>query len=260
MGFIVEMSKARELHDELLQAKPADARHDADICSFCVDKAAQSTAPVPSGPENETTEPEGTEGGTTKAMADNENKMISEETHQALMEKALKDATSATDSALQSKVSENTELASKVETLTEENASLVTDNARLNKELDEAQVSLKAATDEVASLKTEKEEIEAAAALAETASKRGEQIRNLKLFPEEFVTERASRWAAIPDEDWAERVAEWQATAKPAAGAAAATTDSASALEGTSGDLTTETAAADDKATSARRAALGLQQ
>lgn len=260
MGFIVEMSKARELHDELLQAKPADARHDADICSFCVDKAAQSTAPVPSGPENETTEPEGTEGGTTKAMADNENKMISEETHQALMEKALKDATSATDSALQSKVSENTELASKVETLTEENASLVTDNARLNKELDEAQVSLKAATDEVAALKTEKDEIEAAAALAETASKRSEQIRNLNLFPEEFVTERASRWAAIPDEDWAERVAEWQATAKPTAAAAGTTTtDSASAMEGTSGQLTTETASADEPKNS-RRAVLGLQQ
>ena len=98
-GLVVDKVKARELHDELLTGMPEGARHDADICSFCVDKAAQE-APVPSGPEA-IKDPEGTEGGTTKAMADDTKQdMISKETHDALLEKALKDATSVTTEAL----------------------------------------------------------------------------------------------------------------------------------------------------------------
>jgi len=64
---------------------------------------------------------------------------ISQETHEALLEKALKDATSITEKALETKIQENADLTTTVTTLTEANGSLVTDNARLNSELDTAQ-------------------------------------------------------------------------------------------------------------------------
>lgn len=244
--------KARELHDELLAAKPEGARHDVDICSFCVDKATQ-IAPAPSGPEATPTAPEDTEGGTTTAMSD-EIKTISVETHEALLEKALREATSATEQALASKIEENTKLAAEVASLTETKTTLETDNARLNKELDTAQVSLKATADEVASMKAEKAAEDLAAQKAEIASKRAEQVKSLGLFEENFIAEKAEKWADLAEEQWAERVEEWSSArkAQPSSG------DTASALTGTSGELTTEhTETASEKPT-ARRAALGL--
>ena len=244
--------KARELHDQLLVAMPTGARHDAEICSFCVDKSAQ-TAPVPSGPE--AISPDGTEGGTTTAMTDTEKAAsISQETHEALLEKALKDATSITEKALETKIQENADLTTTVTTLTEANGSLVTDNARLNSELDTAQVSLKATTDEVASLKQEKADIETAALKADTASKRAEQVKNLGLFEEKYIDEKAAKWADLADADWAERVEEWSAR-KPEI---TASTEVASAMEGTSGELTTEHTDEASQTESSRRRVLGL--
>lgn len=248
------MSKinARELHDELLLAKPEGARHDADICSFCVDNAAQ-VAPVPSGPEAK--QPESKKGGTTTAMSDNENAptSISMETHQALLEKALKDAVSTTEKALETKIHEKTELEATVKTLTEEKASLETDNARLNTELDTTQLSLKSVSDEFAALKGEIAAKEEAALKTELAAKRTEQVKALALFPEEFIADKATRWADMAEEDWNERVEEWQAR-KPAS---TSNIDSASAMSGTSGDLTTEVAG-EVKTTSTRRSVLGI--
>lgn len=246
--------KARELHDQLLEGMPEGARHDADICSFCVDKAAQE-APVPSGPEA-IKEPEGTEGGTTKAMADDTKQdVLSKETHEALLEKALKDATSATESALERKTQEAAELTEKVTALESKVEELTADNARLNTELDEAQIKVKAATDEAEALKSEKAEREAEAAKAEIASKRADQVKALGIFPDEFVTEKASRWAELADADWAERVEEWSAR-KPEA---TPNTETASALSGTTGELTKETTdTASETTTVPRRAVLGL--
>lgn len=246
---------ARELHNQLLLAKPEGARHDADICSFCVDNAAQA-APVPSGPEA-TTEPESKKGGTTTAMSNDEKTtdMLSRETHEALMEKAVKDAVAATAATLEVKLQENAELQKLNEVLTEEKASLESDNARLNTDLDNAQVSLKSVTDEVAALKTEKAQAEEAALKAELASKRSEQVKALGLFPEEFIAEKAARWADVAEEEWTERVEEWQARTA----AAVANVDAASAMSGTSGELTKElTDEAAETTSSARRGVLGL--
>ena len=245
--------KARELHDELLVGMPEGARHNADICSFCVDKAAQE-APVPSGSEA-IKDPEGTEGGTTKAMADDiKQDAISKETHEALLEKALKDATSVTTEALERKTQEAAELTTKVETLTAENASLKSDNARLNTELDTAQISLKTATDEADLLKKEKADAAAAQEKAELATKRADQVKALGVFPEEFVTEKAARWAELAESDWSERVEEWAAR-KPEA---TPNTEVASALSGTTGELTKEHTDTASDATTSRRAVLGL--
>ena len=250
------------LHDELLSAMPEGARHDSDLCFFCTaDKAAQaSPAPVPSDSSSSGASIDRTptpEGGTPHTMSDTIS-TISTETHAALLEKAVKDATSTTENALARKVEEATALSAQVSELQAEKASLTTDNERLNKELDTAQVSLKNATDEVASLKADNAAKDEAARKADIASKRAEQVTNLNLFPKDYVTEKASKWADVSDEDWAERIEEWK-QAKPATTSTTATTtgDTASAMTGTAGDLTKDVDSA-SKPIPARRAALGL--
>lgn len=247
---------ARELHNQLLEAKPEGARHDADICSFCVENASQA-APVPPGPEATNTAPEHTEGGTTTAMSDNDSKTIntmSVETHEALMEKALREATSATDQALEAKIAEVDGFKTENASLKESNAKLTEEAERLNKELDKAALELKEANEKAAALEAEKAEREEAARLDEIASARKEQVRALGLFEEEYVTEKASHWAKLPDTDWAERVEEWTARKPGAQGG-----DTASALSGTSAALTNEgDIASNTEKTSSRRAVLGL--
>lgn len=180
--------------------------------------------------------------------------MISRETHEALLAKALADGTAALETALAAKSEEVTSLTGQLDELTTSKAALTEDNERLNRELDTAQVSLKAATDEVAAMKDEAEKREEAARLAEIASKRAEQVENLGLFSKEYVTEKAALWAGMGDSDWAERLEEWR-TIKPAVSENDGS-DSASALTG-GGGLTDEPA--DDAPTdNAKRAALGL--
>ena len=185
---------------------------------------------------------------------------ISQEAHEALVRKAVEEATKTVEAALATKTEEVTTLSTKVEELTTEGASLKAENDRLNTELDSAQVKLTAATEEVSSLKKDISEKEEAAKVAEVASKRTEQVKNLKLFDDEFITtERAARWAAQTDEAWTEQLEEWKQL-KPAA-ATDDKTDAASAMTGTS-DLTKDkkddTAAGDAGKPTNRRAVLAL--
>lgn len=198
---------AARLHDELLSQMPEGARHDSDICTFCADKAArtQAQASVPSGSEPSDAPASellpNPEGGTTQEMAEKENETLSRETHEALLAKAVGDASAATEAALARKIEENTELAGQVSTLTAQNAELSADNDRLNKELDTAQVALKVATDEVAALKADNAAKDEAARRAEIAGKRADQVANLGLFPKEYVQEKAARWAEFSFEN-----------------------------------------------------------
>lgn len=161
-----------------------------------------------------------------------EKDMISKETHDALLDKAVRDAVAALETekaALAQKISD--EFTPKVETLETEVASLKTENERLNGELDTAQVQLKEATDEVASLKSD---IAAAAEKAERddrASKRIEQVKGLGLFTDEYIADKASKWADIDDDAWGDRVQEWSAL--KGASVTTTTTDTASAMTGT---------------------------
>lgn len=259
--FSVETAEAVELHDTLLANMPEGARHDSDICSFCADKAhkTNSTAsrnpPGLAGPDvsGQTSQIENTKGGTSETMTD-----ISQETHEALLAKALADATATTEKALLSKTEEAAESASKVEALTTEVASLKADNDRLNGELDTAQVTLKTAQDEVAALKADIASKDEAALKADVASKRAEQVTKLGLFAEEYIGEKAEAWAGLSDDAWTERLEEW-AKLKPAT---SVTDDTASAMSGTTEKLTdagdaVDTASAEKKP-SARRAVLGL--
>ena len=183
---------------------------------------------------------------------------MTKETHEALLTKAVNDATVATEQALATKTEENKSLAAKNQELESEVASLKADNDRLNGELDTAQVSLKAANEKVDQLESDIAAKDEAARKAEIASKRADQVKNLKLYDDEYVQERASSWAELSDEDWTSRLDEW-AKIRPV-DAAATKTDNASAMSGTSGELTKEPAtdAAHETKTPARRAALGL--
>lgn len=255
------------MHDELLANQPEGARHDSDICPFCVDKATQGgqssasvTPPVDDRSGAPTQVPVGTEGGTTETMTDNtKQETLTLEAHEALLEKALREATSTTEAALERKTQEASELASQVEELKAKNAELTSETARLNGELDKAQIDLKAANDRAAEMKDAADKAAADAAKAELASKRAEQVKNLGLFTEEYVAEKASKWADVADDAWAEQLEEWRLikpdVAKEGTGAGASQ-DAASAMTGTSGHLTTETDTA--STTSPRRAALGL--
>ena len=132
---------------------------------------------------------------------------ISQETHEALLAKAVADATTTTEQALERKTIEASELSIKHDELAAK-VTLTEDNARLNRELDEAQVKLRAATDENAALRNDIAAKDEAARLAEVASKRSEQVKNLQLFPEDYIGEKASAWARLSDDDWAERLDE----------------------------------------------------
>lgn len=187
------------------------------------------------------------EGGTTPIM-----ETITQETHEALLEKALRDATASLEA-------EKAELERRVAALeeagsasSEEVASLKSENERLNGELDTAQVALKTAQDEAEALKADVAAKEEAARLAEVAAERSAQVRNLNLFTEEYVTEKASLWAGMEEAAWSERLEEWKVVkGQQSTSSAPASTDTASAMSGSA-----EIPAG--KEPSARRRALGL--
>jgi hypothetical protein len=260
----VDTVAARKLHDDLLASRPEGASHNGDICPFCVDKATEDmpTVPDPSrsgGPDASSNQPVPDDNGGRDTHPMSDNASISQETHQALLAKAVADATSATEKALETKTTEAAASAARVTELEAKVETLETENARLNGELDSAQVSLTAANEKVATLETTINEQAAAAAKAEIVSKRTEQAKNLKMFDDEYVAERAEAWADLSDDDWASRLDEWSKL-KPAATDAPAG-DTASAMSGTSGSLTQDPKPGDtasESKPSARRAALGL--
>lgn len=259
----VDIAAGRKLHDELLASKPEGASHNADICPFCVDKATEDvpTVPDPSrsgGPDAPATStvPDDHGGRDNPPMSD-----ISQETHEALLNKAVADATSVTEKALETKTAEAAELKTQVDAKTTEAAELKTENDRLNADLDKAQVELQAARDEVADLKKQIADAEAEKAKAEVAAERAKQVTNLGLYEPEYVAERASSWADLSAEDWAARLDEWSKL-KPVSTEGSAQSDAASAMSGSTESLTKEPAkvdsASDTTPKSSRRAALGL--
>lgn len=267
----METAEAIALHDQLLVSPPAGARHDRDICPICVDKATETAHPpsrIPpgsAGPDvsdiqnkSHTT----TEGGTPEPMSDNASTAISQETHQALLQKAVTDATAATDAALQTVTAERNELKTKLDAAEAESATLKADNARLNGDLDKAQVELKTATDKAAELEGDLAKEREDRAKADVASKRIEQVKNLNLFGDDYITdEKAQSWANLDEAAWTERLEEWSKL-KPAEGGTSTggTADTASAMSGTTEKLTAggDADAASETKPSARRGVLGL--
>ena len=264
----METAEAIALHDQLLENQPSGARHDSDICPICVDKATETANPpsrIPPGSagpdvsDDNTKSHTITEGGTPDTMSDNANTM-SEETHRALLNQAVTEATKATDAALQTVTAERDDLKAKLEVAEADKAALQSANDRINGDLDKAQLELKAAQDKAASAEQELAKERDDRAKADVASKRVEQVKNLGLFPKDYITdEKASAWANLDEAAWTERVDEWSKL-KPAT-AGEGTADTASAMSGTTEELTKEPegdTASDKSKPAPRRAVLGL--
>lgn len=191
---------------------------------------------------------------------------ISQEAHEALQAKAVSDAVTATESALSRATEEKATALTKVGELETANTALTADVTRLNGELDKSQLELKAAQDKVAELEKAAKDKDEAAQAAEVASTRATQVKDLDVFEEQYVTDNASRWAAMDEASWTAQVAEWQHLKGGSASTEKPDGDTASALKGSSeAGLTTEVTkdsaaagAGDTTKPSPRRAALGL--
>jgi uncharacterized protein YoxC len=242
----VVAEEASRLHDDLLKAMPSGARHDTDNCPFCVESASTTPVipPVVDGTGDSIEDSKQKKGGTLHMSNE-----ISRETHDALLEKALKDSTSELQSNLEAVTKERDEIASQKELLAEEVAAkkeeiakLGAENNRIQGELDAAQVQLKSAQDEA-------NRIAAEAALAATAAKRADEVAKLGLFGEEYIADKAGKWAGMSEDDWADRLDEWK-NLRPVV----ETQEADSAMLGSTESLTKESTAK----VSALRAALGL--
>lgn len=213
----------------------------------------KSGSDAKSGTQKASSQSDAASEGGTKHMDEN-TETISKETHEALLDQAVRrataDLTAANETLTQQVTNLTSELAAKTEALDKANA----DNEKVNGDLDTAQVALKAAQDENAQLKADMAAKDAAAALAETASARAAQVRNLGLFDEKTISDRASKWAEKDEAAWNESLTEWQAL-KGAGGAATIPTDAASAITGTSGGAGSP---GGQPVGTARRTALGL--
>jgi hypothetical protein len=180
-------------------------------------------------------QPKDQEGGSTPVDT------ITQETHEALLQKAVDDATKddrARIAELEEQVSELTNMA---ETAQARVTELEQANEQVSAELDEAQVKLNAATDENAQLKQDIADRETEAEISERAEERAEQVRNLGLFQEEYVKEKARDWAEISEDDWSARVEEWQkakgtTTGTPTTPSETPPQDTSSAMEGSNGE------------------------
>jgi regulator of replication initiation timing len=195
------------------------------------------------------------EGGTNQHMDTKpQEMMISKETHEALLAKALTDAAAATEN-------DKAELTGKLQELETANAELSTEKSeqaaeveRLTAELDKANLELKSAQDELSALKAEADKQAEEAAKAEIAAARAEQIRSLGLFKEEYITEKSEMWAALEEAAWDERVEEWTAAKEASADASSAPAGEADMASSMTGTREVSTG---DKP-SARRLVLGL--
>lgn len=261
----MDIANARALHDQLLGSKPEGASHNADICQFCVADKATSTEPTvpdPSrpvrGPDVSDTQPNTTEHGgrDTNPMSDT----ISTETHEALVKTKVADAVAATEAALATKTQEAASEKARADKAETELAAALADNAKLNADLDTAQVTIKAANDKASQLEADLAAKDQAAAKEKLATERASQVRNLKVFEDAYVDEKASVWADVAEEDWNARLDEW-AKIRPAS-TEPVKTDTASVMTGTTGDITKDPEPGSDAAAetkpSARRAVLGL--
>lgn len=186
-----------------------------------------------------------TEGGSTPV-----NDTIAQETHDALLQKAVEDATSEAKAEIARLQEQVSSLTQERDTAQGRVTELEQANEQVNSELDQAQVQLRTVQEERDELKAEIAKRDEEGQFAELATQRAEQVRNLGLFPEDYIQEKARAWAEISEDDWAGRVEEWKQAKGGTTPSPELPDEQASAMTGT-----TET---NGKPVSARRAVLGL--
>lgn len=179
---------------------------------------------------------------------------ITKETHEALLQKAVADETATLSEEKESLETRVSELAAELEQEKARADEAESEIARLEGELDTAQVKLKATEDENASLKEEISTRDEAMEKRELADKRADEVRALNLFTDEHISEKAERWAAYSDDEFAELVEDWKAARSTSK--EDGSVETASRITGSSegaGKSKTETTEVN-----ARRAVLGL--
>ena len=189
------------------------------------------------------------EGGSTP-VADNE-KTIAQETHEALLRKAVDDATEEARAEIAQLKEKVSDLSTTVETAEARVTELEQAHESTSAELDQAQVQLKTVTEENEQLKEDIASRDAEAEIAKVADERAEQVRNLGLFQEDYIKDKARVWAQVSEDDWSSRIEEWQ-QAKGDVVTTAAPQEQASAMSGAS------PAPKGGEKKSNRRAVLGL--
>lgn len=192
------------LHDKVLALKPADVEHNTveDPCPFCV-KAEVLKAAAEGTNTDETPK-----GGSMSTFTQEE------------VDAAVAEAVSKAVSPLQDRVNEletaskDTEVGSAVAAAVAEKDAAIAD---LQTKLDDAEA--RAAAAETAKAEVDAwwaDAIAAEEAAREIASKREtrvEELKDAKVFADEYVDEHADRFAAMADDDWAARMDEWKAVA-----------------------------------------------
>lgn len=179
---------------------------------------------------------------------------ITKETHEALLQKAVDDATAQLREEKADLETQVADLTSERDQAAQRADEAETEVSRLEGELDTAQVKLKSSEDEIASLQEEISERDDAMAKKEKSEERAEEVRALGLFPEEHIAEKAERWATYSDDEFAELIEDWKAARSTSK--EDGSVETASRITGSSEGAGTN--GKSEKTASARRAVLGL--
>lgn len=178
------MANKKEIHDKLLEQMPEGASHEP--CSYCL----MST--------------ESPEGGTRV------DKTYTEEDLQTAVAEAT--AELAAKVAAMESAAQESEVAAAISAVKAEAAAEIEE---LRSNLDNAVLAAQAAKNELDTYKADIEAIAAAETLAtEVAARREERLAQVKeaaSFPDEYLEANADRYAAMSDEDFAERLQEFAA-------------------------------------------------
>lgn len=170
------------LHDQLLEAMPEGATHDRETCDLC------------SATDN------GKGGTHVKTYTEEELQVALDESNAELTTRLQELESAARASEVESKVE-----AAKAEVEAE--------IAELRTKLDTAVLEAQAAKAELESVKTYLAEAADLAVLdAEIAARRDERLAKVKevaSFPEDYLEANADRFAAMSDEDFEGKIAEW---------------------------------------------------
>lgn len=175
---ITSMS-SKELHDQWLAQKPEDAKHDSD-CPFCQEAKQNPT------------------GGAGVSMSDKTHTAEELAAAVALATKPLEDKIRD----LEAKGADD-EVASKIAEAVKPVEDKLTE---VQNELDVKTAEAAAAKQEIedvkAYLKSESDSADEAKAVAERKDERIAKVKEVADFTDEYVTEKADRWAEMSEEDF----------------------------------------------------------
>jgi hypothetical protein len=202
-------NQLKALHDRLLAEKPADAVHDPATCVLCAMEDQPAHKP---------------KGGTTMGdftQADMDAAVVAAK---AELQKDI--------DALQAKLAELSTAAQETEVgkaVAEAVAAKETALSELQTKLDAAEAAKNTAETALSDLEAfwakAIEDAATAEALEAKKTERLAEAKDIGVFTDEELTEKADRFAAMSDEDWADRTGEWKAIAgKKTAGAGTTTT------------------------------------